>query len=282
MGKRTNSEAIKSYYDNNQFLYSFLWSRSASHYGFWEKETASLSEAILNTNKFIKNCLDIKKDDVILDAGCGVGGTSIYLARECKARVRGIALSDVQIKIAKENALKEGVSDSVDFSCQDFTKTSFKNSSFTKIFGIESVCHASEKLDFLKEAFRLLKPGGKIAVVDAFLIKKNMSEKEKKAYENFLIGWAVPNLYSKENFEKGLKKAGFENIIFYDKSEQVKKSSKRIYLLSIAAYPITWFLSKIKFIPQNVHGNTIACYNQKKVVDCHLVAYGVFVAEKLL
>lgn len=280
MAKEIDNRIIEQYYDNNQFLYSFLWSRNALHYGFWGKETKSISEAILNTNRFVGKCLDIKKDDVILDAGCGVGGTSIYLTQKYKVKVRGITLSDVQIKIARKNASKTGVSHLVEFSYQDFTETNFEDNSFTKIFGIESICHANNKLDFLKEAFRLLKSEGKIVVVDAFLIKKVMGEKERKAYENFLMGWTVPNLSSKEGFEKDLKEAGFKNINFYDKSKHVKKSSKRMYLLSVVAYPITWSLSKIRLIPQNVHGNTIACYNQKKVVDYNLVTYGVFVAEK--
>lgn len=73
--------------------FTLFWSRTALHYGLWYDNTRSLAEAVGNTNKFILEALHIDADDRVLDAGCGVGGTSIYIAEVTGATVHGITLS---------------------------------------------------------------------------------------------------------------------------------------------------------------------------------------------
>lgn len=280
MAIEISNQDIKKYYDENQVLYNHFWSQNALHYGFWNKNTKKLSDALLNTNKFVLNCLEINKNDYVLDAGCGVGGTSIFIAENSHARVSGITISDIQLKKSKEQALKSKASKLLEFSNQDFTKTQFKDNTFSKIFGIESICHAHKKIDFLKEAYRILKKNGKIAVVDAYLIRKNFNKRENKIYHKFLTGWAVPNLSMKDDFYDDLKKVGFKKVKFFNKLDSVRKSSNRLYRLGVIAYPFTLILSILKLIPKSMHKNTIAGINQKKLVDNNMVTYGVFVAEK--
>jgi len=271
---------IAVHYDDNQFLYNLGWSKESLHYGFWEKDTKNHTEALLNPIKFVCKHLGINKDDVVLDAGCGVGGTSIYIAKNYGAHVHGITLSNAQLKIAKRKALKAKVADLTDFSNRDFTKTGFRDGTFTKVCGIESICYADKKIDFLREAFRLLKNGGKIAVVDCFLKRTDFNEKEKTIYEDFLEGWAVPSLSSKGGFHDDLKKAGFKNVKFYDKFKTIRKCSDDIYVKGIIPYPFTWLLSRIGIMPKSMHGLFIGCINQKKLCDNNMVTYGVFIAEK--
>src|SRR5437868_6451338 len=154
---------IARYYDRHQIIYTLFWSRTALHYGFWYEDTKSLAEAILNTNRFVVDALAIDFKDTVLDAGCGVGGTSMHVAETTGAIVEGITLSDVQLKIARRRASKALAARLLNFSKQDFTKTNFRENTFSKIFGIESICYAHRKIDFLKEAYRILKPGGRIA-----------------------------------------------------------------------------------------------------------------------
>lgn len=269
------NKEIAEYYDSHQSLYSRFWSPTALHYGFWYYDTKNLAEAITNTNKFVADALAINSGDVVLDAGCGVGGTSMYIAEATGARVEGITLSNVQLKIAGGRASRLPTSRLLNFSQQDYTRTSFKENAFSKVFGIESICHAQEKIDFLKEAYRIMKPGGKIAVVDAFLSKNDLSTEETKIYTKFIEGWVVPNLATKDGFSEDLTQAGFRNVVFHDMQDKIKKSSEKLYYYSLLTHPVNFIGSKLGLIREN-----FSVRYQKALFERRIAIYGVFVAEK--
>ena len=85
---------IVRYYQSSQWLYRlFCYNKDTLgiHFGFWEKDTKSRQEAMVNQDKEIIKVGVIKKGDRVLDAGCGVGGTAIYIAKIIGARVTGIS-----------------------------------------------------------------------------------------------------------------------------------------------------------------------------------------------
>lgn len=277
MTSRANKK-IEEYYDDTQILYNIFWSK-ALHYGFWDKGTRKLSDAVENTNRFVSELLDLQKNDYVLDAGCGVGRSSFFMAENSGAKIMGITLSSKQIKQAREDAKKLHLGKLVSFEKMDFNNTRFKDGSFTKIFSIEGTCYARNKLDFLREAHRLLTKGGKISIVDGFLTKKSLSEKEREIYDKCLLGWKGDNLPLKDDFLSDLEKVGFKNIRFYDKTHEVLPSSRRMAFYGYLFFPFTLILGKLKLISKNIHEHTVACINQRKTFHSFTV-YGVFYAEK--
>jgi len=277
---KLEKQIIKKNYNYNDILYKIFWSKKELHHGLWEENTKNLSEALVNTNKLVSKCLEIKENDIVLDVGCGFGGTCIYIAENFRANVIGINISDIQLKTAKQNAKKSLFPNLIKFFKQDFMKTKFENGTFTKIYGVESIVHANKKINFLKDAYRLLKPKGKIAILDLFLTRTGFNKKENEAYMQYSIKEAFSNLSTKEKFYKYLKKAGFRNIKFHDKSQEIKKSTKILYFYAVLGYPITWILSKTKIVPKSVHLHTISCLNENRLFEYNMCSYGIFVAEK--
>jgi len=143
---------IINYYDYTLPFYHWFWygnsSSYALHYGLWDKNTKNLSEALINTNKFLARKAKVKNGDKILDAGCGTGGSSIWLATNFKVHIVGITISQKQLEQAQKLAKKNKVEDQVTFLLRDYLETGFKDDSFDVIWAIESVCHAENKKKF--------------------------------------------------------------------------------------------------------------------------------------
>lgn len=232
----TYQRKIESYYDESLRDYEIVWQLNHSmalHYGFWEENTNTHRQALWNMNFQIAKNAQIKKSDVVLDAGCGVGGTSFFLANNIGCEMYGISLAKAHIKRALANKKEHDQNNLVNFSCQDFCNTSFPDNTFDVIFGIESIVHAPNKTDFLKEAYRILKPNGRLLISDYFL-RHSRTEKEEEFLTKWGDAWSIDNFIYETDFINKVKDTGFNSYFLTDISEHVYPSIK---LMNRSYYP---------------------------------------------
>lgn len=278
-----STKQIAEYYDKTLPFYKIFWHRDdesyALHYGFWDKNTQSVKDALLNENKFLADILNISSGGKILDAGCGIGGSTIWLAKNFNISVMGITLSEKQLEKARQLAKNHEVQDRVEFHLQNFLHTKFLDNHFDVVWAIESVCHAENKKEFLREAYRILRPGGKIVVADGVL-KRDVEDSEKEIYKDFLDGLVLPNLAKIDDFENWMKEVGFRNTKFWDKTEEVRPSSKILYRRTSFLHPFAKILYKFGLISSHVFKNGPAGIAQYKLVQTGAAGYGVFYGEK--
>lgn len=84
--------------------------------------TVSLGEGVFHpthTSRTLAEALDIQPDDVVIDVGCGCGVLSFVAARLGAKRVIGCDLSEHAIEVARENAVRLGLQDLVEFRVGD-------------------------------------------------------------------------------------------------------------------------------------------------------------------
>jgi SAM-dependent methyltransferase len=136
------------------------------HVGIADETTTSQAESLNNTNAFLAERARVGKGTRVLDAGCGVGGSSIWLAKEKGARVTGITLVERQVELARKFAEERGVQALADFACEDMLATSFPAASFDVVWNIESMCHVVDLPAYIAHAAHLLRDGGCLAVID--------------------------------------------------------------------------------------------------------------------
>ena len=79
------SNATSKYYDDLLKWYK-RYSPEHMHIGFWDENTQTHEESLLNTVVTVANLLDIDASDRVLDAGCGIGGASRYIVNKCSSR----------------------------------------------------------------------------------------------------------------------------------------------------------------------------------------------------
>lgn len=251
-------EQIAEYYDRTQVHYQRAWDLNhslAMHYGYTDEVIKSFRPSLANMNAQMAKYAEIKTGESVLDAGCGVGGTAIFLAKTLGCQVTGISLSAEQVNQAKQNAETNGLNHLLSFSQQNFTQTKFPDASFDVVWGLESVVHEENKSAFLKEAKRILKPGGRIILGEYIKAPRPLSEKEDALLNKWLAAWAVPPIVRLTDFEEAVEAVQFSEMRIKNITDHIRKSSWRMYygsyFLAVLSRLYRWYNPKVSFFADN-------------------------------
>ena len=158
--------------------------------------------------------LDISRDDVILDVGCGGGVNVERFLKITDADVFGVDYSELSVKRSMElnkSSIENGRCEIIQGSVSELP---FKNGTFDIVTAFETVYFWPDFVNDLKEIRRVLKKEGLIFIANEAL-PDEYDERQKHIIELLDM-----NIYSKDELEQSLKDAGFVNIkVFLKKSK---------------------------------------------------------------
>merc|ERR1719247_2025827 len=162
---------------------------------------------------FIDKMLEFSQTDApakVLDVGCGIGGTSRYIAKKFpEASVTGITISPEQQLRATQLASERGIPNAK-FELCDALDMKYEDNSFDLVWACESGEHMPEKEKYVQEMARVLKPGGRI-VIATWCQREEPPEftpKERKTLDYLYGEWTHPYFISIDEYGRLMKGTG--------------------------------------------------------------------------
>ncbi|MBR6993519.1 MAG: class I SAM-dependent methyltransferase [Methanobrevibacter sp.] len=158
--------------------------------------------------------LDISKDNVILDIGCGGGVNVKRFLKMTENKVYGIDYSELAVEKSiklNKSAVDEGKCEIIKGSVSNLP---FNDNSFDIVTGFETVYFWPDFVNDLKEILRVLKDDGIIFIANEALPKEG-DERQKE-----LIELLDMNIYSKDELVESLKLSGFSKVTTYLKDSK--------------------------------------------------------------
>lgn len=199
------SAAVAEHYDELDPFYREIWGEHV-HHGLWTTGREAPDQAVEALVAHLAERLDLQPGQHVCDVGCGYGATAEWLSRRHGVHVTGVTISSAQFKRAQS---REGASSLLRFMRQDWLRNSFAEGTFDHVIAIESSEHMPDKQRFFDEAFRTLRPGGKLAIY-AWLARDRAATWEQRfLLEPICREGRLPGMGSEAEYRAWAAQAGF-------------------------------------------------------------------------
>ena len=201
---------ISAFWDQISLGWRQIWGPHIHHGYYLEEETLSPLEAQERLIEKLVSLLTLTPETKLLDVGCGMGGSSLYLAKQCGLSTTGITLSAKQVKIATEAAAQAGLSNQVHFYVEDALEmSSIQDHSIDVLWSLESCEQFFAKDLFVKEAYRVLKPGGQMMLATWCSDREEYRDADAKKYQKLCRAFDLPYMPTIQYYQNLLTQQGF-------------------------------------------------------------------------
>jgi SAM-dependent methyltransferase len=249
-----HTERVRAYYDDNSGRFERLGQGGASiHRAVWGPGTTTRAAAFHYVDGLILSELSaLPGIPKVVDLGCGLGASLMYLAARRQIRAEGITISPRQAERAAQLIAAAGSAAAAAAApllgtvrCRqgDFLALPPDITGAQLAFAIESSVHSPDAAAFFAEAARALAPAGRFIVCDDFLAPRAAphSKTEQRWLDEFRMGWRIGSLITVEQARQLAGSSGLELIQDVDLTPHLELGRPRdrcIRLLLAALRPL--------------------------------------------
>jgi len=149
------------------------------------------------------NEVGISEGDKVLDLCSGFGTSLRFLAKKFGIEGHGLDISPYMVEQATKRTRAEGLEGQITYRQGSVYQVPWTDNSFDVVWGEDAWCYLESKEDLIKEAVRVLKPGGVIAFSDWMTGPSGLSADEAERIHGFM---KFPYTESLKSYEGLLKK----------------------------------------------------------------------------
>lgn len=176
------------------------------------------------------------KDATVLDGGAGTGDVALYMA-ERGLKVTAIELLDLHVAKAKTNIKSRNVEGKIEVFQMSYENLKFADETFSGVYTMETLVHAGDPNQAMREFYRVLKPGG---VVTHFEYEHELNTQHPSsspfARVNFYSAMPAFQQFSIGTVQKKLEGAGFQDVEVKDVSQNVLPILRLFFILAYLPY----------------------------------------------
>ncbi|MBI2856581.1 MAG: arsenite methyltransferase [Chloroflexi bacterium] len=182
---------------------------------------------------------ELRRGDAVLDLGSG-GGIDCFLAAGkvgTQGRVLGVDMTSDMVRLARDNARRIGVGN-VSFMLGEIERLPLKGNLLDVVMSNCVICLSKERDSVFQEAFRVLKPGGRLYISDMVLTGELPADvQQDPAMWVSCIGGAEP----KETYLDRMRRSGFsmvevvEEVPYWREVEKGEEWKRNLLSISVRA-----------------------------------------------
>jgi tocopherol O-methyltransferase len=265
-------DAIRDHYDRLSSLYFRFWGEHI-HHGFWEG-AETVSDAQVNLIARLADAARVPRGARVLDVGCGLGGSALWLAEERNCFVHGLTLSPVQATTATKRAQALGLQCQVCFHVGDANRLELEPESYDVVWTIECSEHLFDKPRFIASAASALTPDGSLAIC-AWLADPQSVEHQTWV-DDVCRGMLCPSLGSQTDYINWIRSAGLQIMVAEDITRKVERTWDRAR--SLLERPEVQAILKVSGRATREFAHSFLSIQQAYAAGA--MSYGLFVARK--